>query len=240
MSYKYRSRLEKTESKKFARQAMVLGVITLVLVIILIVIGIPALTKLAVFFSSKPDLGGSESQDTLAPVSPQLNTPPEATNSAELSFSGYAESGTEVLLKRDDVVVQKSLVDASGSFSFPSIQLQKGSNEFRLTSIDQSGNESAPSPLVRINYDNEKPKLSLSSPKEGAQFFGASERLIAITGETDQDTHVVLNNRSLVVGSDGSFTTSYELQEGENQLQIIATDKAGNITSTTIKVAYQP
>lgn len=236
----YRSRLEKTESKRFARQAMVLGIATLILLVVLIIVGIPALTKLAIFFSGGQGSIGAEPADTMAPLSPQINTPPEATNSAKVSLSGYAESGSEVLLKKDDVEIQKSIVDASGSFSFSSVQLENGTNQFRLTAVDLAGNESPPTPLVSIDYDNEKPKLSVTNPKEGSKFFGSSERLISIVGETDHNTQVVLNNRSLVVDSAGGFTASHELSEGDNQLEIIATDNAGNTTTIAIKVSYQP
>ena len=240
MSNHYRSRLEKTESKRFAKQAMMLGIATLILLVVLIIIGIPALTKLAVYFSGSQSGADTELVDTMAPLSPQINTVPEATNSAKVSLSGFAESGSEVLLKKDDVEIQKSIVDAAGSFSFSSVQLEKGMNEFRLTAVDLAGNESPPTPLLSIDYDNEKPKLSISNPKEGNKYFGSSERLISIVGETDQNTQVTLNKRSLVVDSNGSFTTSHELIEGDNQLEIIATDTAGNAASTTIKVSYQP
>lgn len=240
MSNYYRSRLEKTESKRFAKQAMMLGITTLILLVILVIIGIPALTKLAVFFSGGQGGASNELVDTMAPLSPQVNTVPEATNSAKVSLSGFAESGSEVILKKDDVELQKSIVDASGSFNFSSVQLEKGINEFRLTAVDLAGNESPPTPLVSIDYDNEKPKLSISNPKEGSKFFGSGERLISIIGETDQNAQVTLNKRSLVVDSSGSFTTSHELSEGDNQLEIIATDRAGNTITTMIKVSYQP
>jgi hypothetical protein len=57
---------------------------------------------------------------------------------------------------------------------------------------------------------------------------------------TDQDAQITFNNRSLVVDSSGSFTTSHELKEGESQLEIVATDKAGNSTTSIVKVSYQP
>lgn len=240
MAYRYRSRLEKAESKRFARQAMFLGIATLILMIILAIISIPALTKLAVFFSDSQETGSNMLDDSLPPVPPQVNTPPEATNSAQISLSGFAEAGSEILLKKDDVVLEKTIADASGMFSFSELKLQKGNNEYRLTSMDQAGNESAPSPSVIIQFDTEKPKLLVTSPKDGAKFFGSNERLLTIEGETDQDSSVSLNNRSLVVGIAGSFSTSYELQEGENQLEFLATDIAGNTSSILVKVTYQP
>jgi bacillopeptidase F len=240
MAYRYRSRLEKTESKRFARQALLLGIATLVLLVILIIIGIPALTKLAVYFSGGKASGGTEPEDVVAPFSPQINTPPEATSSATVSLSGYAEAGSEVVLTSDDVTIQKTIVDASGSFVLSNIQLQQGTNSFSLTSIDQAGNESAPTPLIHIDFDDEKPKLTISEPNDEQKFFGSGERLITITGVTDQDAQITFNNRSLVVDSSGSFTTSHELQEGESQLEIVATDKAGNSTTSIVKVSYQP
>lgn len=240
MPQHYRSRLEKTESKRFARQAMILGIITLLLLVVLVIIGIPALTRLAVFFSGNQSQTDTETVDTLAPLSPQINTPPESTNSAQISLSGFAEPGSEVLLKKDGVVVQKSIVDASGSFSFASIQLVQGNNDFNLHAIDQSGNESPPSSQVSIVYDNQKPKLTVIQPKDGSKFFGAGERLITISGETEQNAQVIFNNRNLVVDSAGGFTTSHELAEGENILEIVAIDVAGNTSATTIKLMFQP
>ncbi len=219
---------------------MLLGALTLILVLALLIVGIPALTQVALFFSRSPVNDSSENEDVLAPLPPQINTPPEATNSSQLSLSGFAESGAEVSLKRDDVEVQTSIADASGSFSFAKVSLRAGTNTFSLVAIDPAGNESPASAPVHIEYDNTQPKLTITEPTEGKKFFGQSERLITIKGETDQDAHVSLAHRSLVVGSDGTFTTSFELQEGENQLELSATDKAGNSTTTTLSISYQP
>jgi DNA-binding beta-propeller fold protein YncE len=62
------------------------------------------------------------------------------------------------------------------------------------------------------------------------------EPLLVVLGETEPDVMLTVNQKEVAVKPDGSFEASVELKLGENTIQIMATDKAGNQTDQTLKV----
>ena len=85
------SLLSKRESKRSLRQAIFFSLLTIVLIVLVIVYGIPAIIKMAVFFgninsSSTP----IESKNKIPPSPPIFKSTFDATNSAKLSLSGFS------------------------------------------------------------------------------------------------------------------------------------------------------
>ena len=61
-----------------------------------------------------------------------------------------------------------------------------------------------------------------------------------IKGKTEKEAVVTVNERQVIVGLEGNFEADYFLTEGDNEIIVVAKDKAGNKTEKTIKVKYQP
>ena len=55
---------------------------------------------------------------------------------------------------------------------------------------------------------------------------------------TDDNIAVTINDRMVVIKTDNSFSYGYPLNEGDNILNIVATDAAGNQTTVQRKVTY--
>jgi Glucodextranase, domain B/FecR protein len=58
-----------------------------------------------------------------------------------------------------------------------------------------------------------------------------SQERIVIRGRTDVGARIVLNNKVVPVRADGSFEMEVDLDEGENELDVVAEDVAGNKAS---------
>ena len=62
---------------------------------------------------------------------------------------------------------------------------------------------------------------------------------LSVEGKTDVGVTVRINNQPVVVDVQGNFKKSIRLKEGENTLEVIAEDDAGNQEKKEIKVKYQ-
>lgn len=236
----YRSRLASQQNKKMKKQTTLIIFLTIGLVILLIFVGIPLIIRFAIFIGNlRSTTTPIEPTDTIPPQTPQLAASFEATNSADLSFTGFTESGATVSLYHNNQEKAKTLVDASGQFSFQDVTLEEGANNFYVIARDPAGNESQRSLNREVIYDTEPPLLTIDQPEDGALIVGATRQTIDVIGNTDVGSRLSLNGRVVLVKSDGSFNTQFALDEGDNSLEFIAQDQAGNQTTQELTVEYQ-
>ncbi len=177
-------------------------------------------------------------RDNIPPSPPQLNPLPEATNSASLAISGRAEGGAELVLFRNGEEEERTIVGEEGDFTFSQVALEEGENIFLARARDEAGNESQPSLAQTVIFDKEPPELTIESPQDGQTVNEKKE--ISVKGKTEKEAIVMVNDRQVVVGLEGNFETSYFLVEGDNEIVVVAKDKAGNKTEKTLKVKYKP
>jgi len=232
--------MQKIEEKKSKRQAVLFSFLTLILLAGVILLGIPSLIKMAVFLSNLRSSGQSvEANDTVAPAPPRLQPMVEATDSAQISLKGFAESGSTVKVSRGNEEISEVLVDKDGQFTVSEITLKTGENKFKAQAVDSGGNQSKFSPTITIVLDTTAPSLSISQPEEGQEFFD-EEKEILIAGETEEGINLRVNSFYTPVDSEGNFAKRLELDEGENEIKIIATDRAGNTSEANLTVRYTP
>jgi len=234
-----RSLLTKKESKRSLKKALIYSFLTITLGVAIYFLGIPALIKLAVFLgnfnsASKP----IEQTDKIPPTPPIFNYVIEATNSSQLTISGFAENGANVQLFSTNDEKKESIADAQGEFSFP-VKLGLGKNKFYAVATDSEGNESNSSEDLIVLYDNEPPNLEINEPEDGATFWQDNLQ-IEIKGTTDPESTVSKGETLLIVDKEGHFTYKTTLNEGSNEFTFTAIDQAGNKTEKTIKVNYSP
>src|SRR3989344_5120962 len=91
----------------------------------------------------------------------------------------------------------------------------------------------------RITYDNEKPTLNVSEPEDGKTIQGG-EKKIKITGNTEVNAEVFVNDAQIIIDKDGNFSSDQNLNDGENIFTIKSVDPASNITEISRRVVYQP
>ena len=233
------SRLASVEEKRNMRRAFLFTILTILAILGVLFYGLPSVARFAAFLS---DLRKSslpvDRNDTTPPAPPRLDRLPEATKEPEIEISGVTEEGATVILTlngKDEEVV----ADADGKFRF-SYSLRKGENQISAKAKDRTGNESQPTAGITVLFDNEAPKLDISAPADGSQFYGDGQRQLAIKGTTEVGITLTINDRIVKVEEDGTFTFATTLADGENSFNLKSADKAGNQTEKTLKVNFSP
>ncbi|HDH63404.1 MAG TPA: hypothetical protein ENF66_01765, partial [Firmicutes bacterium] len=120
--------------------------------------------------------------------------------------------------------------------SYVTPNLKEGNHTFSVKAKDEAGNESEVLTYTFI-VDITPPELEVTSPQDGTL---AKDKLIDVTGKTEPNIKVDVNGIIVNSDSQGNFTASYSLNEGDNLLTIKAIDKAGNETVKKIHVTYKP
>lgn len=234
------SRLSKRENKRYARQTALFTFLTIILLLTLVFWGIPALIKVAIFLgdvrSTSQPLSG---KDTIAPTAPVLQPLVDATYSATVRVEGFAEEGSTVILSIDGVDTYETVVESDGEFLFNSVKLSLGENMISARAIDSSGNDSKESREMKIIYDNQAPELTIIDPADGSQYSGSREKTIKINGSTEVGSTVTVNGSFIIISKDGSFSYSFSLSSGDNEIKVIAKDRSGNEALDTRIVHFE-
>lgn len=135
------------------------------------------------------------------------------------------------------VAIQDAPLADAASTIIP-VELTKGINDFSVTIVGPAG-ESDPSAVVRYVLDEQPPKITITSPKNG----GVVNRMaVTIKGKTQARTTLLAKNASngsSIAGTaeaDGTFSLSLRLSNGVNKITITGTDPAGNVSPASLSV----
>ncbi len=234
------SRLAKIEEKRNIRSAITYVVLTIVLILFVLYFGLPTTAKIAGFLS---DLRGSslpvEQKDTTPPAPPVFETPDEFADKAIITVKGRAEPGVKVSIFLNDKLKEELVAGAEGEFS-ANLPILAGENTLYGVAKDESGNESAQSRVYIIIYDKKAPDLEITEPANGSSFYGQNQKQITIKGKTESGAQVWVNERFATVDSEGLFVYTTTLQEGENNFEVKAADKADNNATKNLSVTFSP
>ena len=234
-----RSRLRYYQDRKERRQIfLTLGGIVGVF-LFLAIFGVRILVAFSLFVDQ---LRGStpkdQQQSQTIILSPLLDPLPTAINSTEIQITGKAKGDVTILLFVNEEQWEKVKVKEDGSFTFSNVKLKEGTNTISAKATDEKNNTSDLSEILTVQVKKSKPTLDITSPSDSAQISGETG-VMTVTGKTDQDNSVTVNERFVVVKSDGSFSYDLSLSEGEQTITIIAKDIAGNETKIERKVTYK-
>lgn len=117
-------------------------------------------------------------------------------------------------------------------------ELTPGRNDISAT-LFRGDEESDQSPIVTYILDQEPPKITVTSPKNGAAIDTPE---VTIKGTTQAGTTLVALNAangtsiSSTAAKDGTFAFGIVLGPGTNQIKITGTDPAGNVGEATLKL----
>lgn len=142
------------------------------------------------------------------------------TREPNLSIEGTTDPNTTVWISGDPRPVT---VDARGVFRLTRL-LDEGLNPLDIRAVDAAGNEALLSRLVTLR--TRPPDLTLLEPAENNAFV--SNNLVTVRGQVPPDVAVTVNEREATVAEDGEFVLDLVLEEGENVLEVVAVDAAGN------------
>ena len=236
MQREYSSRLARRQGKKIIRQSTMMIILAILGAIIFIFVIMPQIIQLffRIFGSGDVNFIGN---DTVPPQVPVLLTLVEATNQDTIESTGYGEAGSQVVIVRNGEETGKTDVNSEGQFSY-TLELVDGDNAVNLYGVDETGNESS-TRTVLIIRDTEAPSLAFEALENGKQITLRSNQNLTIRGETEPGSQLTLNDRSVYVNSDGTFSTTYYLQEGDNVLRFVVTDEADNRTEREVTVNFR-
>lgn len=192
-------------------------------------------------------------KERVAPVITILSPSNGATvtnNKQPVVFTVVDETGGSGI-NRDSVVVflDGTEVDRStlaftavtGGYSVtytPAVALGDGSHTVAINASDNDGN-AATAKSTTFTLDTVPPSLNITAPAD--EMITATAAL-TVKGTTNDATSspviisILLNGvdqGTVTVGNDGSFSKSVTLAEGENTIQITATDSAGKTSTVT-------
>lgn len=233
------SRLERVQSKKAGKQGLLYLVIAVVIVIVTIVWGLKAVAGLAGYFINNDQF--EQNTYELKPTPPIISDIPEATFSAEVNISGFAQPGLDVSLYLNGAELGKKLTTESGTFEFINVPITEGENIVYAYAQTSRGLTSEKSKEYEIMLDTTKPTITLDSPKDGEVMRGQSQRIVTFTGGINEEgSKVYIGERMAILSSEGKFNLPYQLIEGDQEIVIRAIDKAGNEAQMNIKLRWEP
>ena len=170
--------------------------------------------------------------DTVAPAAPTINTP---TNGAPVSGTG--EAGATVTVTTPSGATCTTTVLANGTWSCTLSPSPVDGEDITADQTDPAGNTSPPT-TVNGGVDTSAPAAPVvTAPADGSDIndntptvVGTAEpgATVTVTGPLGETCTAVAD-----INGDWSCTIAPALAEGSNQLDVTATDDAGNTSGTT-------
>lgn len=240
-NYHYRSFSERRAGKKGGQKLFITIIIVVILGYFSVTWLIPTLIGGLSFLTKSQDNKTISQTEAVVVTPPVLNIPFESTNSASIQIKGYSFPDSNVEIYIDDELKTTVKSSTDGGFSSGDISLNIGTNNIYGKTVDSKGNKSLSSKTIQITYYNEKPKLEIKEPEDNKTITGGDKK-VTVSGSTDADRGMTIsiNGTRVIVNSDGNFQKTISLNDGDNEIVILATDTAGNTTQLTRKVTYNP
>lgn len=232
------TRLSKHKKKEFYSQLIFYFLVLILIIVFVSTIGLRLLLNTSVYVAQllnrERQAKTSSSEDLTYLASPQIYDIPTATNSALAAISGFAPSGNNLSVFVNGQK-QKEVVSKDDSFE-TEINLKEEENSVFVELENAKTGEKRKSRTYKILYKSEKPMLEVISPTDG---FETNELEIEVVGKTEKEVFVRINDLPVVVDSEGNFSYSVKLIEGENKITVEAIDIAGNVERREVIVFYQ-
>ena len=237
MSPRRTSRKVRREKKKVLSQSVIMIIVAILLLLAFLFVILPSFIGFVtnVLNSSSP----FQETDEIPPQIPIISAPVSATNSAELSISGFGEPESDVIIILNGSKEDEIQIADDGTFSVP-LTLSEGNNSVSAYSRDAAENESPVTREYTTKLDTQDPELTITEPEDGTEIQGRGNQMLTIQGTTDKDTtvRVYVNDRIVFPKADGTWKYDFRLSEGENKLNIRAVDAAGNETDTEVTYKF--
>jgi hypothetical protein len=176
------------------------------------------------------------------PENPYTNRPTVSiVGSVPAEVAGRPDHLIRIYLALPDdepVPVREIPVGRTPTFAVSDLTLEEGRNDITATVVGPGG-ESEPSLVVSYVLDTTKPKITITSPDDGAT---VNRPNLTIKGKTQARAVIVARNEangsaaSAEAEDDGTFTVKVPLGAGTNGISVTATDLAGNERSTVFTV----
>lgn len=227
--------------KKSKKQLVLFSIGILLILALIVKYGIDAITG---FGNVTNKLNKNNSSDNSSSISldridpPLITQLPNAVQQNKITVTGTTtQTGGSVELFVNNKSFGKADVDGQ-EFTFQNVQLTAGDNilKVRQTVNNKSSDFSRD---FHITYAKEPPKLDISFPTDGEK-FGHGDQEIDVTGKTGPQNKVTVNTFWAIVDDQGNFTYHLTLNQGDNAINVEATNPAGVKTDKTLHVTFNP
>ncbi|GAA0492954.1 bacillopeptidase F [Salinibacillus aidingensis] len=164
---------------------------------------------------------------------PQI-TSPEAgliTSDEEVTVTGTASPTTEVELTNNGEAAGTIEVGESGEFDIP-VELTEGENVLKAVS-KLDGAVTGESEEVSVTLDTTSPELTIDSPEDESKSNRETVTVEGTVNDANLDW-VKVNGSEANISDDGTYSKRVLLDNGENEIEVVAQDLAGNQTTETI------
>jgi hypothetical protein len=174
----------------------------------------------------------------LVGAAPVLDATPQFTKDSALVVQGLVPSfgrasDRKVAIALNGAPAVRVPIDANGHFALP-LNLVDGTNQLIVSLVTPT--ETVASTSATVVLDKIAPPLAISKPLNGATVEGTN---VTVEGKAEPGATVVVNDRSVIVGQDGSFTDTVTVGAGTVALTVVARDRAGNETKTELSVTVK-
>ncbi|MGG0656512.1 S8 family serine peptidase [Rummeliibacillus pycnus] len=154
------------------------------------------------------------------------------TSEGSIQVEGKASPTTEITLKQNGKEAGKTVVGADGKFSIPA-KLVEGANTFSAVS-KLNGKVTGESESVKVILDTTNPTLTIDSPQDGAKTNRETTTVEGTIADENLDW-VKVNGKDAKV-TNGKYSLRILLDEGVNEIKVVAQDKAKNKVTKKVTV----
>jgi parallel beta-helix repeat protein len=186
------------------------------------------------------DAAGNESSartaiiilDTGAPETPTLDAVLSPTSVSPQTLSGTKEINTSIWINNIEIIP----INSSTTWTYD-FNLSEGENNISITSQDSAGNESGEA-TAKIILDTILPTI----PTLNEVVTPTNISIQILSGSKEANSSIWLNGVEVVLlNSLTTWSYSYNLSEGTNNISITSRDAAGNESSpVTTTIEYDP
>ncbi|MGP4108946.1 S8 family serine peptidase [Virgibacillus sp. L01] len=166
---------------------------------------------------------------------PVISSPSEdsITSEPNMTVEGTASPTTTVQLLNNGEEIGTAEVGEDGQFAIPT-ELSEGENEFKVLSM-MNGGVAGESETVTVTLDTMSPELTIDSPEDGDKTNRETVTVEGTVSDANLD-FVEVNGREATVNDGGTYSKRILLDNGENEIEVISQDLAGNVQTETITI----
>jgi hypothetical protein len=124
-------------------------------------------------------------------------------------------------------------VSPTGDFT-TNVALKEGSQTIVFSVTSVSGNVGQAQ--LAVTLDTIPPVLTITKP---IMYSTVTTSVVEVTGKTEPGAIVKVAGSAVTVNADGTFSMNVMLKDGDNLIEITATDAFGNQRKTSIPVTYK-
>jgi bacillopeptidase F len=167
-------------------------------------------------------------------TAPVITSPKDGTytNKDKITVEGTSAPSTDIHILNNGKEIQTVKASETGKFEAV-VSLEDNENKLTVKASTEQGMTGESSPIV-VTYDNQKPDLSITSPEGDTK---TNREVIKVEGTvSDANLNWVKVNGAKVKVTDGTYSHRVLLDNGENIINVVAKDLAGNKMKQSVTV----